>query len=73
MFTERTFTLLLRKYGLEHDIDRLWKAGVRNPQIIGDMEEEDLIDYRLKGTWAQYCKMYKQETGEDHKHTRKAT
>jgi hypothetical protein len=71
-YTERTFTLLLKKYGLQLDSDRLWRAGVRNPQHIDCMQEEDLVDYRLTGTWAQYLNMYKQETGKDHEDPYKA-
>ena len=66
--TERTWYLLLQKYGLESDSTRLWKAGVRNQEIVGEMQKEDLVDFRLQGTWAQYCFMYKQETGKDHEH-----
>ena len=66
--TERTWYLLLKQYGLEPDSNRLWKAGVRNQEIVGDLREDDLVDFRLKGTWAQYCNMYKQETGKDHQH-----
>ncbi len=68
MHTERTFTLLLRKYGLEQDFRHLWMASIRSAQAIGQMEQVDLIAWRLKGTWAQYCDMYKQETGKDHKY-----
>ena len=66
--TERTWHLLLQQYGLESDSTRLWKAGVYNPEIVGKLREEDLSDFRLQGTWAQYCFMYKQETGKDHEH-----
>ena len=64
--TERTWYLLLKQYGLEPDSTRLWKAGCRDIEIVGEMEKADLSDFRLQGTWAQYCFMYKQETGKDH-------
>ena len=57
--TERTFTLLLRKYGLEQDFRHLWMTGIHSPQIIDDLEETDLAYFRLKGTWTQYCELYK--------------
>lgn len=68
MCTERTFTLLLRKYGLEQDFRHLWMAGIRSAKSVGCLEQEDLAYFRLTGTWAQYCHMYKQETGKDHPH-----
>ena len=67
-YTKRTYPPLLRKYGLEQDFPNLWKVGVHSAQIIGEMQEEDVVDYRLTGTWAQYCNMYKQETGKDHRY-----
>ena len=70
--TQRTFTVILKKYGLESDFNRLWKAGVCNPEIVGDMCEGDIVDFRLNGTWAEYCNMYKQETGKEHEYAKKA-
>ena len=63
----KAFKKLLSEYGLERDSNRLWLVGVYSVKNIDKLDEEDLFDYGLKGTWAQYCFMYKQETGEDHK------
>ena len=69
---KNNFTVILEKYGLEPDFNRLWKSGVYNLKILGVMQEDDLRDFRLNGTWAQYCNMYKQETGKEHKYAKKA-
>ena len=69
---KNNFTVILEKYGLESDFNKLWKSGIYNPRIVGVMQEEDLADFSLNGTWADYCFMYKQETGKEHKYAKKA-
>ncbi len=65
MANYKDFKKMLSKYGLQRDSNRLWKVRVYNVENIGKLYKEDIFDYSLKGTWAQYCDMYKQETGKD--------
>ena len=66
--TKRTFTLILKKYGLECDVEKLYKYGFYNATDVYYMDHEDIERLRLNGTWAQYCFMYKTETGKEHKY-----
>ena len=81
--TKRTFTKVLIKYKLEYDVEPLYKWGVREIEDVYWKMYKDLITllklkgtfrdykrtrYRLKATWADYCNMYKQETGKDIKY-----
>jgi hypothetical protein len=78
--TKRTLKRLLLKYKLERDIEPLYKCGLRTADIFRCVDKSFVTDLKLKGlfpdykrtrhrikaTWAQYCFMYKQETGKDH-------
>ena len=78
--TKRTVTRLLLKYKLEHDVEPLYKFGLRTADDVywmdlrtvkrlklkGTFPDYKCTRYRLKATWVQYCFMYKQETGKDH-------
>ena len=79
--TKRTLTRLLLKYQLERDVEPLYhEFGLREVHDVYWMHKKTIklfklkgmfpdyknTRYRLKATWAQYCLMYKQETGKDH-------
>jgi hypothetical protein len=80
--TKRTFTMLLSKYGLKHDVEALYERGVCDVNDVVWMRPWDVdwltlrgpfpdykhTRYRCNATWAQYCFMYKQETGKDHEY-----
>jgi hypothetical protein len=78
--TKRTLKRLLLKYNLERDVETLYKGGWRTAdhfrwiykdyviatKLKGPFPDYKRTRYRIKATWAQYCFMYKQETGKDH-------
>ena len=78
--TKRTLKRLLLKYKLERDLEALCKWGLRKVDDLWCMDKTWVTDLKLKGTfpdykrtryrveatWAEYCFMYKQETGKDH-------
>ena len=77
--TKRTVKRILLKYKLEHDVERFYKSiqtvenvrwmdktWVTDLKLKGPFPDYKLTRYRIKATWAQYCFMYKQETGKDH-------
>ncbi len=80
--TKRTLKRILLKYNLERDIEPMYKrcGGLRtvdkfwcaDKSWVTDLKLKDPFPdykrtrYRIKTTWAQYCFMYKQETGKDH-------
>ena len=79
VMTKRTVKRLLLKYKLEHDVehfyrfirtvDAMWcidKTWVTDLKLKGPFPDYKRTRYRIKATWAQYCFMYKQETGKDH-------
>ena len=53
--------VILCKYDLEDDLDKVWKLGLRRLRDIPYMTEEDVIDCKLKGTLAEYKHIYRQE------------
>ena len=53
--------VILHKYDLEDDLDKVWALGVRRLRDIPYMTKEDVIDCKLKGTLAQYNHIYTQE------------
>ena len=79
VMTKRTVKRLLLKYKLEHDVETFYKQ-FRTVDKVRWMDKTWVTDFKLKGpfpdykrtryrinaTWAQYCFMYKQETGKDH-------
>ena len=48
---------VLRKYGLELDLETLWATSVRSTDDIPWMSAEDMKDPRLTGTFQQYVAM----------------
>ena len=48
---------VLRKYGLEPDLETLYIIGLRSPDDIPWMSAEDMRDPRLTGTFEQYVAM----------------
>jgi hypothetical protein len=80
--TKRTLKRILLKYKLERDIEPLYKccgglctvdifwcadkSFVTTLKLKGPFPDYKRTRYRIKATWAQYCFMYKQETGKDH-------
>ncbi len=48
---------ILRKYGLELDLDTLWTTSLRSPDDIPWMSAEEMSDPRLTGTFQQYVAM----------------
>ncbi len=78
--TKRTVKRLLLKYNLERDVEPMYKFGFRTADDVwwmnlmtikhlklkGTFHEYKCTRYRLKATFAQYCFMYKQETGKYH-------
>jgi hypothetical protein len=78
--TKRTVKRLLLKYNLERDVVPMYKFGLLTANDVRRMDlmtikhlklkdtfhEYKCTRYRLKATFAQYCFMYKQETGKDH-------
>lgn len=80
--TKRTFTMLMRKYKLQHDVETLYERDVRDANDVvwmrpwdpewlmlkGPFPDYKRTRYRMKAIWAQYCFMYKQETGKDHEY-----
>ena len=78
--TKRTLKRLLLKYKLERDVENLFKWGVdkvddwwcidktlvTDLKLKGTFREYKRTRYRIRATWAEYCFMYKQETGKDH-------
>ena len=48
---------VLRKYGLEPDLETLHIIGLRSPDDIPWMSAEDMSDPRLTGTFEQYTTM----------------
>ena len=53
--------VILCKYDLEDDLDKVWALGVRRLRDISYMKKEDVIDCKLKGTLAEYKHIYRQE------------
>ena len=49
-YTKRTFTLLLKKYGLARDVESLEKNGFENPKDIWWLDPTDVKKLQLKGT-----------------------
>ena len=80
MMTKRTLKELLLKYNLERDFEGIRKFGLDTAEDVHWMNKKTIktfklqgkfpdykdTRYRLEATWAQYCFMYKQETGKDH-------
>ena len=77
--TKRTLKRILLKYKLEHDVENLYKClrtvddvgyldktWVTNLKLKGPFRDYKRTRYRIRATWAEYCFMYKQETGKDH-------
>ncbi len=78
--TKRTLKKMLLKYKLERDTESLYKGGwdtadhfewldkycIPVLKLKGPFPDYKRTRYRIKATWAQYCLMYKQETGKDH-------
>jgi hypothetical protein len=78
--TKRTLKRLLLKYKLERDVEALYKGGWRKADHFWCLDKDLVTQMKLKGpfpnykrtrhrikaTMAQYCLMYKQETGKDH-------
>jgi hypothetical protein len=48
---------VLRKYGLEPDLETLWTTSLRDTDDIPWMSAEDMRDPRLTGTFEQYVAM----------------
>jgi hypothetical protein len=48
---------VLRKYGLEPDLETLYIIGLRDTDDIPWMSAEDMSDPRLTGTFEQYTTM----------------
>jgi hypothetical protein len=48
---------VLRKYGLEPDLETLWTTSLRDTDDIPWMSAEDMSDPRLTGTFDQYVAM----------------
>ena len=44
-------------------MDKTWVTDLK---LKGPFPDYKRTRYRIKVTWAQYCFMYKQETGKDH-------
>ena len=53
--------VILRKYDLEDDLDKVWALGVHRLRGIPCMTEEDVINCKLKGTLDEYKHIYTQE------------
>jgi hypothetical protein len=78
--TKRTLKRLLLKYKLERDVEPLYKCGwhiadhfwcldkylVTQMKLKGPFPNYKRTRHRIKATMAQYCLMYKKETGKDH-------
>ena len=58
---QKPWGLILRKYGLYADLDKVWDLGVRSLDDIRWMTQEDIILSNLKGTLAEYRNMFKME------------
>ena len=54
--------VLLKKYNLEEDADKLG-SQLQTIRDIGCINQEDVNSYKLKGSVAQYMDIFKQETG----------
>jgi hypothetical protein len=79
--TKRTLKELLLKYKLERDLEPLRKFGldtaddviwmnkktIKTFKLMGTFPDYKNTRYSLEATFAQYCFMYKQETGKDHR------
>ena len=52
---------VLRKHGLELDLETLWATSVRSTDDIPWMSAEDMSDPRLTGTFQQYVAMQSAE------------
>ena len=80
--TKRTVKRYLLKYNLERDAETWYKFGFRTADDVwcldkswvttlklkGTFPDYKRTRHRIKATWAQYCFMYKQETGKDHEY-----
>ena len=54
-------TVILRKYDLLDDLDKLWALGVRTLRDIPWMTPADIILFDFTGTLAEYRHIYRQE------------
>ena len=76
---KRTLKRILLKYKLERDVETLFKClrkvddmwcmdktWVTRHKLKGTVPDYKRTRYRVEATWAEYCFMYKQETGKDH-------
>jgi len=58
----KTMRVLLSKYNLEEDADKLG-TGLQTIRGIGMIDQDIVNKYKLQGTVAQYMDIFKQETG----------
>ncbi len=58
---KNVLTVILRKYDLLDDLDKLWALGVREVADIPWLTPDDIPLFDLKGTLNEYHHIYRQE------------